>query len=160
MSTYATSEAALLTLIRAYSGGTVFTTTNSSRGGFQVLNNAGVSQAVVLMQARASENGDDLGRGRGAMGKRQQRHWIAMIVFQSRGATNDEASYTALLTLTDALIGYLDTYQRLNNATNVKRAQIREVAEPRIQRDKAWIYQSVLIEVMTETAPVLVETAH
>lgn len=155
MSTYATSEAALLTLIRAYSSGAVFTTNNSSRGGFKVLNNQNVSQAVVLMQARASENGDDLGGGRGTQGRRQQRHYIAMIVFQTRGAVDDEVSYTALSTLTDALVAYLDTYQRLNGAANVKRAQIREIGEPRIQRDKAWIYQAVLVEVQTETTPTI-----
>lgn len=159
MSTYATSEAALLTLIRAWGGSPAFTTNNSSRGGFKVLNNQNVSQAVVLMQARASENGDDLGAGRGTQGKRQQRHSIGMIVFQSRGAVDDEVSYTSLTTLTDALVAYLDTYQKLNSAANVKRAQVREIGEVRVQRDKAWIYQAVLVEVLTETAPVVVDYA-
>lgn len=160
MSTYATSEAALLTRVRAYSAGAVFTTTNSSRGDFRVLNNEGVTQAAVLMQASRSEFGDDLGRGRGSHGKRQQRHRIALIVFQARGQIDDGTTYAALLTITDALIAYLDTYPRLSNATSVKRAEIVEVSEPRIRRDSAWIFQTILVEVMTETAPQLVETAN
>lgn len=163
MSTYATSEAALLTLVQAYSGGTVFTgsgiSANSSRGDFKVLNNQAVTVAAVLLQARPSELGDDLGSGRGTQGRRQQRHWIAVIVFQARGQTNDGAPYVALTTLTDALIAWLDTYQKLNSAANVKRAQVREVSEVRRQRDQAWIYQTILVEVLTETSPVIVDYA-
>src|SRR5262245_42700166 len=159
MSTYATSEAALLTVIRLMGSGTTYTTANSSQGAFGVLNNKNVTGAVVLMMARASENGDDLGNGRRAQGKRQQRHYIAAIVFRARGQVDDGVSYTALITATDAIVAHLDTYQRLNNATNVKRAQVREVTEPRVQRSNAWIYQSIIVEVMTETSPVVVETA-
>lgn len=157
MSTYATSEAALLDVLRLLA---TFTQTNSSRGDFSILNNEGVTQAVVLTQARPSENGDNLGSGRGSMGKRQQRHSVAAIVFQARGQENDGVTYQALTTLTDALVAHLDRYQRLNGATSVKRAQVKEIAEPRIRRDNAWVYQTVLIEVMTETEPALVETAN
>lgn len=158
MSTYSTTEAALLTRVQAYNAGATFTARNSSRGDFNVLNNEAVTQAAVIMQAGRSEFGDRLD-SRGAMGKRQQRHRIAIVLFQARGQGNDGDTYTSLLTLTDALIAYLDTYQRLNNATSVKRAEIAEASEPRRSRDTAWIYQTILVEVMTETAPVLVETA-
>jgi hypothetical protein len=160
MSTYATSEAALLVAVRASSAGAVFTATNSSRGDFRVLNNEGVTQAAVLMQAAASQFGDNLGQGRGTHGKRQQRHRIGLVIFQARGQADDGASYQALAAVTDALIGYLDTYPRLNNATSVKRAEVTEASEPRIRRDSAWIFQTLLVEVLTETAPVLVEGPH
>lgn len=158
MSTYSTTEAALLTRMRAYSSGSVFTATNSSRGDFKVLNNEGVTQACVITQAGASEFGDRLD-SRGSHGKRQQRHRIAMILFQARGQNNDGDTYTALCSLRDGLVAYLDTYQRLNSATGVKRAEIVEASEPRIRRDSAWIFCTVLMEVMTETSPALVETA-
>ncbi len=158
MSTYATSEAALLAAVRASSSGAVFTTKNSSRGDFAVLNNEGVTVAAVLMQAARSEFGDRLD-SRGTQSKRQQRHRVGIVVFQARGQNNDGDTYAALASVTDALIAYLDTYQRLNNATGVKRAEIIEASEPRIQRDKAWIFRVILVEIMTETAPVLVETA-
>ena len=160
MSTYATTEAALLTAVRASSSGAVFTTANSSRGDFRVLNNDGVTQAAVLMQASRSEFGDSLGQGRGTHGKRQQKHMIAIVVFQARGQADDGTSYAALQATTDALIAYLDTYPRLGNATNVKRAEVTEASEPRIRRDSAWIFQTVLVEVLTETSPTLAEGPH
>ena len=160
MSTYATSEAALLTAVQASGSGDVFSATNSSRGDFRILNNEGVTQAAVLMQAARSEFGDNLGQGRGTHGKRQQRHQIAVVVFQARGQADDGTSYQALQATTDALIAYLDTYPRLNDAANVKRAEATEASEPRIRRDSAWIFQTVLVEVLTETAPVLIEGPH
>jgi len=156
MSTYVVAETALLARVVAYSGGTVFTTTNSSRGDFRVLNNEGVTQGAVLLQAAASEFGDDLGGGRGAMGKRQQRHRIALILFQRRNGSDGD-NYTALATLTDTVIAYLDTYPLLNNTSSVKRAEVVSASEPRIRRSSDWIYQTVLVEVMTETAPALTE---
>ncbi len=158
MATYTTAEAALLTRVRAYNAGVTFTTANSSRGDFRVLNNDGVTQAAVLMQAGKSEFGDRLD-SRGAHGKRQQRHRMAIVLFQTRGAIDDGTTYTTLGALTDALIAYLDTYPRLSNTAGVKRAEIVEASEPRIRRDSAWIFQTILVEVMTETAPVLVEMA-
>lgn len=156
MSTYATSEAALLAVVQLAG----FTDTNSSRGDFRILNNEGVTSAAVLMQASRSEFGDNLGQGRGTHGKRQQRHRIAIVVFQARGQLDDGTSYAALQATTDTLIGLLDTYPRLNNATSVKRAEASEASEPRIRRDSAWIFQSVLVEVLTETEPTLVEGPH
>jgi hypothetical protein len=160
VSTYSTSEAALLTTVRAVSNGSIFTAANSSRGDFRVLNNEGVTTAAVLMQAAPSEFGDNLGQGRGTHGKRQQRHRVAVILFQARGQADDGASYVALQETRDTLIAYIDTYPRLNDAANVKRAEVIEASEPRIRRDSAWIFQSLLVEILTETAPVLAEGPH
>lgn len=157
MSTYSTTEAALLARIQAYNGGATFTASNSSRGDYRVLDREGVTQAAVLMQAAPSEFGDRLD-SRGAHGKRQQRHRIAIVLFQARLQANDGDTYASLTTLRDALIAYLDTYPRLNAAAGVKRAEIVEAAEPRVQRDSAWVFSSILVEVMTETTPQLVET--
>jgi hypothetical protein len=153
MSTYTTAEAGLLAAITAYG----FSSANSSRGNFNVLNNEGVTQAAVLLQAAPSEFADNLGGGRGSMGKRQQRHRIALILFQRRNA-NDGDNYTNLLTLCDAVVAYLDTYPGLNGTSGVKRAEIVSASEPRIRRDSDWLYQTVIVDVLTETSPALVET--
>lgn len=161
MSTYTTTEEALLTAVRASGGGAIFTTQNSSRADFTVLDRAGVTSAAVLIQAGKSEMGDDLGGGRRAYGKRQQRHRIAVVLIQARGQTDDGTAAQALHTAADALIAYLDTYPRLNNATAVKRAELVEADIPRkLRASDAWIFQALLVEVMTETAPVLAEGAH
>jgi hypothetical protein len=157
MSTYTATEELLLTRIRAYNSGGTFDEANSSRGKFRVLNNPGVTQAAVLMQAGRSEMADSFGGGRGAMGKRQQRHRIGIVLFQARLNSDDGDTYEALTTLTDALVAYLDTYQRLGDPT--KRVEILEVSEPRVRRDTAWLFQTVLVEALTETAPVVVEYA-
>jgi hypothetical protein len=158
--TYATTEAALLTLVQAYSSGSVFDDSNSSRGNFQVLDGQGVRQAAVLMMAGRSEYGDDLGNGRGSHGKRQQRHRIGVIVFVERGQDGDGTTYTALATLTDGLAGYIETYPRLNNAANVKRAEIVEVTEPNIRRLTSHMYQTIIVEVLCETSSGWLESAH
>jgi len=156
MSTYSTSESALLDAIRA-SGD--YTETNSARGDFAVLNGTGVTRAAVLMQAAASEFGDNLGQGRGTHGKRQQRHRVAIVVFQARRQDNDGLPYVAIKEHVDTLIAYLDTVPRLNGAP-VKRAEVVEVDIPRRRRDSPWIYQTISVEILTETSPVLVEGPH
>jgi len=153
MSTYTTAETGLLAVLQTYG----FTPDNSSRGDFRVLNNEGVAQAAVLLQAAPSEFGDNLGGGRGAMGKRQQRHRIACILFQRRAGSDGE-NYTALATMTDAVIAYLDTYPLLSATSGVKRAEVVSASEPRIRRSSDWLYQTLLVEVLTETAPVLTES--
>lgn len=160
MSTYATSEAALLTTVRASGGGALFTEINSARGDFAVLNGTGVVSAAVVMQAGASEFGDSLGQGRGTHGKRQQRHRIGIVVFQARRQDDDGYTYVALKETVDTLIAYLDTYPRLGNAANVKRAEVTEVTDVRRVRDRAWVFQSILVEVLTETTPILAEGPH
>lgn len=160
MSTYVPSEEALLTAVRASGNGAVFTTTNSSRGDFQVLNNQGVTTAAVLMMGGRSEFADNLGGGRGTHGKRQQRHRIAIILFQARRQDDDGATYTEQVDATDDLIAYLDTVPRLSTTSVIKRAEVVEAAEPRVRRDSAWIFQTILVEILTETAPTLLEGPH
>jgi hypothetical protein len=150
-----------LAAVRASGGGTVFTAQNSSRADFTVLDRAGVTSAAVLVQAGKSEFADNLGGGRGAHGKRQQRHRIAVILIQARGQTDDGVAAQALHTTVDTLVGYLDTYPRLNNAALVKRAEATEADIPRkLRASDAWIFQAILVEVLTETAPVLQEGPH
>lgn len=160
MSTYSISETALLAAVRASSSGGAFTAQNSARADFTVLDRAGVVSAAVLIQGGASEFGDNLGQGRGTHGKRQQRHQIAIVLFQARGQTDDGIAAVALQAARDALIAYLDTVPRLNNAAGIKRAEVIQADVPRVQQAKAWIFQAILVEVLTETAPVLVEGAH
>lgn len=157
MSTYATSEQALLECIRLLSD---YTDANSARGDFRVIDAKGVTLACVLTQAGNSEFGDNLGQGRGTQGKRQQRHRINAIVFQKRLQDADGPTYTALGTAVSALIAHLDTYQRLNNGPSIKRAEVVDAGVPLRRRDSTHIYQAVVVEVLTETAPVLVEASH
>lgn len=157
MSTYTTTEEALLAVVRA-SG--AFTEQNSARADFTVLDRAGVTNAAVLIQAGPSEFGDNLGGGRGAHGKRQQRHRIAIVLLQARGQTNDGVAAVALQAARDTLIGYLDTYPRLGGASDIKRAEVVEVDVPRVRQTMTWIFQAIMVEVMTETAPALQEGPH
>lgn len=159
MSTYSTTEAALLAFIRTLNSGDTYTAANSSRGDFGVLNNDGVQTAAVLIKGGSSEFGDNLGQGRGAFGKRQQRHQIAIVLLRDRRQDTDSANYTALQSSADTLIAYLDQYPRLNNASGVKRAQAISDSEPRVRQGAAWMYQTILVEVITETEPALQEVA-
>lgn len=157
MSTYTTSEQALLDCIRLLPD---YTDANTSRGDFRVVDAKGVILSCVLVKGRGSEYGDNLGQGRGTHGKRQQRHRIAAIVFQKRLQDADGPTYIALEAAVDALIGHLDRYQRLNNATSVKRAEVIEDDIVQRRRDSTHAWQVVLVEVLTETAPILVEASH
>lgn len=159
MSTYAVTEAAALEIVRMLSA---FDENNSSRGDFRALDAKGTDWAAVLLMAASSEFGDNLGNGRGSHGKRQQRHRIGIAVFRKRGQAQggDGDVYTELTELTDSLVALFDTYPRLNGADNVKRVEIDRVTEPRIRRDSPWIYQTILLEAMTETSPTLTETMH
>lgn len=159
MSTYSTSEAALLTRIRAMDGGGSYDTGNSSRGDYRVFDAPGRQLACVVVRAGRSLMGDRMENGRGSHGKRQQRHRIAAIVAQKRGQLSDEAAYTALMDAIDALIAWVDTYPRLGNVTDVKRAEAVEVSEPRRNQTSTHIYASILFDVYTETEPVLTESA-
>jgi hypothetical protein len=161
VSTYATAEAALLARIRALNSGDTFLAANSSRGDFTVLNRAGVRQACVLMMVRDSEFADNLGAGRGTHGKRQQRHYVGAVLFQARGQADDGTSYQALTALADSLIAYLDTYQRPDDTAGIKRSEVVGATVPRLSaRWNAWLFQTLTIEVLTETTPTLQEGAH
>lgn len=157
MSTYSAAEAAALEIVRLES---TFIETNSSRGDFRALDAKGADFACVLLMAGPSEMGDNLGNGRGTHGKRQQRHRIGVVVFRKRGQaiTGDGLVYTALTEMVDTLVARFDTSPRLNGAVGVKRAEVDRVTEPRIRRDSPWVYQTILLDVLTETEPTLTET--
>lgn len=158
MSTYATSEAALLALIHAAPSG-LFDTANCTRGDFGALDAKGADVACVLMQAGRSECGRNLDGN--SHGKRQQRHQIGVTVFAKRkqGAGGDSAPYLLLTETVDALCAWLDTYPRLNGASGVLRAGVTELGDVRFREGRPWIWQTLLVSVLTETEPVLVETA-
>lgn len=160
MSTYAVSEAALAAVIRLLDSGNVFDTANCTQGDFDALDTRGKDYGCVLAKAGRSEYGDNLGNGRGAHGKRQQRHRIGVLLYRKRkqGKDGDGAAYVALTTQADALIGLLDIYPRLNNASGVKRAEVVESGEVRARRDSPWIFLPLLVEVLTETEPAIEES--
>jgi len=158
MSVYANAEQALLNAVRMLDGGRIYGETNSKRGDFGVLNSAAATCAAVVIRGGRSEYADSLSGGRGAHGARQERHRIAVVVFQSRGQSSDEYAYVLLADQVDALVNHLNTMPRLNNAP-IKRAQVVEVSDIRRVRDSAWIYQSILVQVDAETKPVTTEGA-
>lgn len=157
MSTYATTEQAALELLRTVDQ---FDEANTSRGDFRALDAKGTNWAAVLLMAGPSEMGDNLGNGRGTHGRRQQRHRIGLAIFRKRGQApeGDGALYVELTEVTDTVVALFDTYPRLNGAARVKRVEIDRVTEPRIRRDSPWIYQTILLDAMTETEPTLTET--
>lgn len=157
MSTYSTAEQAALAVVRNV---TTFTEANSTRGDFRAIDAKGTSWAAVLLMAGPSEMGDNLGNGRGTHGRRQQRHRIGVIILHERqqAPQGDGAVMTELLAMTDQVVALFDTYPRLNGATSVKRAEVDRVTEPRIRRDMPWVYQTILLTVLTETEPAITET--
>lgn len=160
MSTYAASEAALAAVIRLLDSGNVFDADNCTQGDYDALDARGKDYGCVLTKAGRSEYGDNLGNGRGAHGKRQQRHRIGVLLFRKRkqAKDGDGAAYADLTTQADAVVALLDTYPRLNGASGVKRAEVVESGEVRTRRDSPWIFLPLLVEVLTETEPTLVET--
>lgn len=162
---YTTAEAALLTLVRAYEGGAVFTAANSSRGDFSATDAPGYRQYAVVMMAGESDYGDAL-FGRGAHGKRQQRHRMSVLLFQARqqGLGGDGAAYSALLTLTDGVAAWLERYPRLDGASGVKRAEIVRIGKVRTTQTPAGapgphLLQPILLDVLCETEPAQAESA-
>ena len=130
MSTYTAVEAALLTLVRAYSSGTVYTATNSSVDNWRVLD-GGAARAVVIEMAEATTE-SDTANGRNAFGTYQEVHRLGVWVCVARGSGDggDVAAKVALKTATEALKDYLRPYERLNAAANVSRAQIARTTAP------------------------------
>lgn len=130
MTTYAATEAALLTLCQGYNAGATFTAANTRRGEWTIFD-APYDASLVLVQHKDSRFGDQLAR-RGAQGKQQEEHHIAVEVYYRRlqGQGGDGARYTALLTLRDGLQAWISRYPRLNNAANVKRAEVVTTTPP------------------------------
>jgi hypothetical protein len=156
--TYSTSEAALLTLIRAYNAGATFTAANSSRGDWSVVDATGTDLACVLaMNAPTLES--EIIEDYGKQGKIQERHEIAIDVFhkRSQGLGGDSVAYVALTTLTDALRAYLRGYPRLNNTSGVRNTNIVGVSDVDIRKKSPHIFQTIVIRVYCESDEILVE---
>lgn len=166
MSTYFTAEAALLTLIRAYSSGTVFTEANSSRDDWLVLDASGTEAAAVVEMASETREGDSL-NGRQAHGAYQEVHQIGVWICVKRGvgAGGDSAAMAACKTLTEAVKDHLRPWERLNNATGVTRAQVVRTTEPsyisptkRIE-DATHVAQQIIVQIHCRAALNPVEVA-
>lgn len=131
-----TCEAALLTLVRAYTGAT-FDAANSSVGDFRVMDAKGSRASVVILRRSPSDYGANLS-GRGSHGAREEEHHLAVIVAYKRlqATEGDGGIYTDLTTLTDGLAAYLARYGRLGlgSSSSVQRAHIVRVSDPRLNR--------------------------
>jgi len=162
MSTYATAEQALLTLVRAYSGG-VFTSTNSSVDDWRVLDASGTDAAAVLEMAGASverevTNSRDA-RSYGDYGEYQEVHQIGVwiCIKRGQGLGGDGAAKAACKTLTEAVKDYLRGYRRLNGATSVRAALILKTTElsyispTRDIADATHVAQEIILEIACES---------
>ena len=160
MSTYQTAENALLTLTRAYSGGSVFTTANSSIEDWLALDAAGTDVAAVIEMAGKSIERMTVQAEYGAYGESQEVHSIGvwLCVKRSQGAGGDGAVKAACKALTEAYKDYMRPYRRLNGATNVRSAQIMSTSAPsfisptRDIESATHVAQQVLFEIACESA--------
>lgn len=168
--TLATTISALLTLIRAYSSGTVFTTANSSFGDWSVLDAPGLASSAIISIGSATISGDQVasvnGASYGSAGNFQELHTLTVTVAYKRGQENggDGALDTTLVTLVDGLKAHLNMYPRLNAATGVLRALIVATGEPDdilLRQDQligTHRAQDITIKVLCETANAWVES--
>lgn len=161
MTLYATCEAALLTLVRAVNSGATYDATNSSRGDWSVRDRQGVTLSAVLYQARASQFAFAFPGGRGAHGRRQERHFIGVQVAYARGAAQggDGVAYAGLQTAVDSLIAHLNQYPRLNGTSGVKEARVSEAGMPVYNAGRTHLIRALLVEVAAEIDLVQVESA-
>ena len=158
MSTYQTAESALLTLIRAYSGGTVYTTTTSSADDWRVLDNA--TSAAVVEMAGPTIEGMTAPVEYGVHGEYQETHQIGIWICEPRGvgAGGDGAIKQALKARTEAVKDYLRPFRRLNNASGVRSAQIVRTTAPAYispTTDAAMathVAQQIIVQVACESA--------
>jgi hypothetical protein len=171
--TLTTTAAALLTLVRAYGGGVVFYdgdagVKNSEFGDWSVLDARGTDYAAVITVNADSISGDTVPDGQGSYGVQgafSELHELAITVAVKRGQGlgADAATENALTTLTDALRAFLVTYQRLNNAANVRRALIVRTSLPypiTESTDTPGTHraQDIIVRVVCDTLPTFVET--
>lgn len=134
MSLYPAIEAATLTLVRAYEGGTVYGVNNSSRNDWSVRNGDREHSAVVGMWQR-SQFGRSLS-GRAQQGKRQELHYprISLLVAIGQAEDGDGAAASAVVDRAGSLIAYLNQYGRLGlgNASGVTRAEVIGMGVPEL----------------------------
>jgi hypothetical protein len=164
MTTYSTAEAALLTLTRAYSAGTVFTTANAVADDWTVLDAQGTTVAAVLEMASDTIEAITVdAQSYGDYGAYQEVHQIGvwLCVKREQGLGGDGAAKAALKTLTDAYRDYMRPYRRLNAATGVRQAKMTKTTAPayisptRNAADATHVAQMITFEVACESdAPV------
>ncbi len=132
MSLYPAIADATLTLLRSYQSGAVYGVNNSGHYDWSVRNGDREHSAVVGMWQR-SQFGDTL-NGRAAFGKRQEMHYprISLLVAIGQAENGDDAAVIAAIDRASDVIVYLNRYQRLNNATNVKRAEVVGMGVPEL----------------------------
>lgn len=166
MSTYLAAEAALLTLIRAYSGGAVFDEVNSAAEDWDVLDAPDTEVSAIVEMEGSSEEADELD-DYGGHGEYVERHRIAVWVCVKRGTGEggDGLVRAECKTLTEALKDHLRPYERLNNASGVLRAQMTRTSEIRMisttedPRDATHVAQQISIQVLCRAALNPVEVA-
>ena len=163
MSTYASAEAAILTLVRSYASGSVFTAVNSAIDDWLVAD-AESDEAAVLTQVGDIEEADAFDGERGSHGTRQERYRIGvhLLVKVRDGEGGPGAADAALKTLTAAMRTHLRQYERLNGATGIKRAQIERTSQPQdVQRRTPGapraVLQTIVVLINGAFAPVVVE---
>jgi hypothetical protein len=156
---------ALLTRVRAYSGGAMFVAGNSSYAEYTVLDAVGYEVCAIVDVAGDSVVNPSLpdgARQAGAQGKLMELHDLSVTVAYKRGAGvgGDGALKQALTTLTDALLADLVRYPRLNNTTGVTKAQVIRRNTPYdiapAQPENApstHLAQDLFVRVWTETTP-------
>lgn len=159
MSTYLVAEAAALATCRAFSGGTVFHSANSSRNDHVVVQGAD-PYALVVTMGGDTEEGDDLrppsisGR-RGAQGLYQERHQIQLTIYAAvgTGATGLAAQTAALQTTVEGLKDYLRAHDRLGGVVSFARplrtSRIRELVVK--DRGTTHLVQEVQLLVLCES---------
>ena len=132
MSTYGVAEAALLTLVRAYAAGAVFTTANSAVDDWVMLDAPGTTVAAVLEMAGDTREDIVTQGGYGVYAEYQEEHQIGvwLCVKREQGLGGDGAAKAALKTLTDAFRDYARPFRRLNNATGVRQALMTTTTAP------------------------------
>lgn len=120
---YATIQSAVLTLVRAYSSGSVFTTATSSEDDWRVLDNSVGNVAAVVTQAGDSVESYEM-NGRGKHGARFAQHEVGVMVASAIRTDNDAAAIATLYSTVEGLKTYLRKYPLLNATSGVKHAQI------------------------------------
>ena len=134
MSLYPTVEAAVLTLVRSYSGGAVYGVANSSRNDWSVRHGEHDESAVIGMWQR-SQFGRSL-NGRAQQGKRQELHYprISLLVAIGQAENGDGAAVTAVVNRAGSLVAYLNQYGRLGlgNAAGITRAEVVNMGIPEL----------------------------
>jgi hypothetical protein len=150
---YQTMTTALLTLVRAYSSGSVFHSENTSEDDWTVLGQADI--AAIVHMAGDTEEADFID-GRGSQGKRQVRHSIGITVAQPVGSEKDATALDSLHVTCDSLSTYLRSYARLGGTTGVKRAEVvartrARLLGPRPDQGTHW-YSTIVLRVWEEVA--------